>query len=1069
MTTYTLSNGLAVYRNTSDSDDSAVSVDNTGITLELVVPESTTSLSYTVLPLEPGDVPGEGDEVVDISVNDYTVRINGRTVNDTDFSPEFSIFEVDWMDGAVARTSTVLIPFLENVSEPGLGLVDADYIFVINGAPLPPITTVAGWNAFESGVTGISVPTGAYGPGTAIPLTSLGAAVTENDVITGTSGNDTIYSGVGNDIVNPLNNTDTDEVDLGAGTDQLILSDMVSTGYVQLIHDTLSAGITVNIDGTANTGSVNKGAAGVSTITDIQTAMKAGGVGVFGTDFNDSFTVSSVSEGFIMLRGEGGNDTFNVTPGPGIVRLDYRGAASGITADLGAGTVSVDGDGGSDTIIGAADELRGTMFNDTITGSDADERFILMAGTDTLNAGGGFDLLRYDRSGVDSVTLDLNTGIATGVWRGENFTHTISGIEAVRGSRDGNDDITGLDTQENTIFGGGGDDIIDGGDLNDSLYGGDGNDDIAALAGDDEIWGENGDDTLSGEDGNDTLHGGSGDDTLNGGAGALDTAVFDVALADATISFSGEAVLVDNGGFRDTLTNIERLQFTDQTVTVSSLLPSETVTGDATSETLTTGGGDDVVDGGGGDDTIDGGGGDDRLIGGLGDDTIDGGDGADTLNGGDGADTLTGGVSVDDLRDIIYGGDGDDIIDGGYGNDLIYGMGGNDTIAGGFGVDELQGQDGDDVITGSAFSDLVFGGDGNDFVNGGFGSDRINGGTGADKFFHLGVLNHGSDWVQDYVSADGDVLLFGNTAATADQFQVNYAHTANADGERAGDDAVQEAFVIYKPTGQIMWALIDGEGQDPINLQIAGASTCSIWPDRPGCGAPEWRGRRPVAGQSAASRSENQRLGGVRPPRPRQTPTSSLPHSVHSGKPSSSPGLRSEPATGAHPEQGSGRVQKFLAHHPEPFRRFVAAGMRIHAHIPGHRAVRIRGRGDIAVFTIDPRLAVEQGRSRRPQGRRRPLLGRLEALLGQLRRLTIFTQPAQCDHLLFWQMPLKRGEDAARMDRKGQTTTVAKTPGQPVRKQRVRRLGLTIGPPLVVGGFLELNIIPQDVRNLVGG
>ena len=31
-----------------------------------------------------------------------------------------------------------------------------------------------------------------------------------------------------------------------------------------------------------------------------------------------------------------------------------------------------------------------------------------------------------------------------------------------------------------------------------------------------------------------------------------------------------------------------------------------------------------------------------------------------------------------------------------------------------------------------------------------------------------------------------------------------------------------EAFVIYKPTGQILWALVDGGGQDSINLQIGG-------------------------------------------------------------------------------------------------------------------------------------------------------------------------------------------------------------------------------------------------------
>ena len=237
--------------------------------------------------------------------------------------------------------------------------------------------------------------------------------------------------------------------------------------------------------------------------------------------------------------------------------------------------------------------------------------------------------------------------------------------------------------------------------------------------------------------------------------------------------------------------------------------------------------GDDTLNGEAGDDRLSGAGGDDRLIGGDGGDTLRGGDGADTINGGDGDDLIRGGETDGDLRDVIYAGSGDDSIDGGYGNDLIYGMDGNDTIAGGFGADELQGQDGDDVITGSAFGDIVFGNAGDDFVNGGFGHDLINGGTGADKFFHAGgdpdaMLGHGSDWVQDYDAAEGDVLVFGG-AASATDFQVNFTHTENREtGERSGDDDVQEAFVIYKPTGQILWALVDGAGQDSINLQIGG-------------------------------------------------------------------------------------------------------------------------------------------------------------------------------------------------------------------------------------------------------
>ncbi|RSK30723.1 calcium-binding protein [Rhodovulum iodosum] len=233
-------------------------------------------------------------------------------------------------------------------------------------------------------------------------------------------------------------------------------------------------------------------------------------------------------------------------------------------------------------------------------------------------------------------------------------------------------------------------------------------------------------------------------------------------------------------------------------------------------------GGDDELSGEDGDDVISGGLGADFLRGDAGADTIYGGDGTDTINGGDGDDTILGGDTEADRRDEIYGGDGNDTINAGYGNDLIYGMNGNDTIAGGFGADELQGQAGDDVITGSALSDLVFGGDGNDFVNGGFGFDRINGGDGADKFYHLGIRDHGSDWVQDYTAADGDVLLFGDATASADDFNVQFTHTSSPATGRSGDDDVQEAFVVYRPAGLIVWALVDGAGQDSLNIEIGG-------------------------------------------------------------------------------------------------------------------------------------------------------------------------------------------------------------------------------------------------------
>ncbi len=227
--------------------------------------------------------------------------------------------------------------------------------------------------------------------------------------------------------------------------------------------------------------------------------------------------------------------------------------------------------------------------------------------------------------------------------------------------------------------------------------------------------------------------------------------------------------------------------------------------------------GDDVLQGSPTADTIEGGAGDDRLAGFGGDDLLEGQSGHDTLNGGDGNDTLLGGDTPDDLRDVIYAGAGDDSADGGFGNDLIYGGAGNDTIEGGFGVDEIVGQAGDDVLSGGAWSDLIFGGEGSDFINGGFGHDRVNGGADADRFFHLGIFDHGSDWIQDFAHAEGDRLVFGNASATADQFQVNIAETPNA-----GQAGVAEAFVIYRPTGQILWALVDGAEQESLMIQIGG-------------------------------------------------------------------------------------------------------------------------------------------------------------------------------------------------------------------------------------------------------
>jgi len=100
----------------------------------------------------------------------------------------------------------------------------------------------------------------------------------------------------------------------------------------------------------------------------------------------------------------------------------------------------------------------------------------------------------------------------------------------------------------------------------------DGPDTISGTAGADTIAALGGNDTVSAGDGNDTITGGAGDDSIDGGNG-IDTAVFSGNRASYTITpgpGAGTWTVTDNsltgGDGTDTLVNVERLQFADQSV-----------------------------------------------------------------------------------------------------------------------------------------------------------------------------------------------------------------------------------------------------------------------------------------------------------------------------------------------------------------------------------------------------------------------------------------------------------------------------------------------------------------------
>ncbi len=106
----------------------------------------------------------------------------------------------------------------------------------------------------------------------------------------------------------------------------------------------------------------------------------------------------------------------------------------------------------------------------------------------------------------------------------------------------------------------------------DTIHGGDGNDIIGSTTGNDWLYGDAGNDTLSGGADNDHLNGGAGDDYLDGGTG-VDTTVFSGYESDYTITLAGKGFSIhDKVGTdgTDTVTNIEKLQFTDHTLTIAA-------------------------------------------------------------------------------------------------------------------------------------------------------------------------------------------------------------------------------------------------------------------------------------------------------------------------------------------------------------------------------------------------------------------------------------------------------------------------------------------------------------------
>ncbi len=311
--------------------------------------------------------------------------------------------------------------------------------------------------------------------------------------------------------------------------------------------------------------------------------------------------------------------------------------------------------------------------------------------------------------------------------------------------------------------------------------------------------GGSGSDTFRGNSADNRFTSNGGSDIADGGLGT-DTVVFSGALAAYTITWNGQTGTVSGNGQTVTVTNVEFLQFTDQTIAATPT-GGVVVGGDITNETITGTALADVIGGLGGVDTINGLAGNDNLNGGSGNDTLNGGDGDDILIGALGHDTLNGGAGNDTAD---YAGAGTGV--------MVNLTDGNADL--GAGLDTLSQVEN---VTGSAYADTLTGDANANILRGGGGIDTLSGGGGADQLF-AGAPGEGGgapDIVKGNDTANGSI---GTAVSLTGAFDLR------ADIAVVSSTTIPHATVVATTHGGVEYYAITVVAGETVIFDIDGAS-----------------------------------------------------------------------------------------------------------------------------------------------------------------------------------------------------------------------------------------------------
>ena len=670
------------------------------------------------------------------------------------------------------------------------------------------------------------------------------------DTLRGGAGNDTLYGGLGDDVF--MAGAGADLYIGGSGLDRVDYSEATGAVRVDLVSPGANSGLAAG-DVLREIEMVSGSGHDDTLIGDHLVNWLYGGAGQDQLVGRGGADLLYGGLGNDILIGGSGADTF--FGGSGRDLVSYSNSRSAIRADLAAPSAHRGTDALGDRF-SRVEDLLGGPYNDTLSGD---------AATNRLYGGSGHDQI-FGRDGNDTLYGGVGNDVLVG-GRGSDLFYGGSGRDGV--SHSGARAAVGADlTRPNRNFGDArGDRYVEIEDLGGTNY-------------HDRLGGNAASNRLSGGDGDDTLQGYGGADLLYGGAG-FDLASYANAARGVLASLAQP--LANTGDARgDRYSSVEGLQGSAHGDDLRGTSAANLLQGLGGNDTLMGAAGQDSLQGGSGADLLNGGSGIDfanyadatvGVVASLASPAANTGDARgdryvsiEGLIGSHHADILIGSAAVD----WLYGGAGHDLLIGGWGNDRLYGGSGNDVLRGGARADHLEGGSGFDWadytidragvtvdlanpavntgdakgdrhvsieglrgspfgdrlygdarsngIEGGGGNDWLFGRDGNDRLDGGAGIDRLSGGRGADTFV-LRHLSEAGDVILDYDPAEGDALAITVAGLQRADLAVRVQTVAGQ-----GAASTPEALILHRPSGQVLFTLVDAGRLDDIFLRIGSVS-----------------------------------------------------------------------------------------------------------------------------------------------------------------------------------------------------------------------------------------------------